>query len=158
MKIQYTQFAPNPSLRGTITNLPAHVAQVLIAQGVAVHVPYKDFRERLAAEFSPLAKPPVVEWGVQEPKGNYSRVAVVKRVGSETMFFAAPPPDCPPAIVAQYKALTDGTVQEMSPDEAAMLAEAGFVGDSNKHRPVCIDKDKEGKPVYVNPLEFVARK
>jgi hypothetical protein len=39
MKIQYTQFALNPALRGTTTNLPAHRAQVLIDSGAAVEVP-----------------------------------------------------------------------------------------------------------------------
>jgi hypothetical protein len=39
MKIKYTEFAPNPALRNTITHQPPHIAQSLIAQGVAVHVP-----------------------------------------------------------------------------------------------------------------------
>jgi hypothetical protein len=39
MKITYTQYVPDPSLRGTTTNLPAHIAQVLIASGQAVEIP-----------------------------------------------------------------------------------------------------------------------
>jgi len=50
MRIKFTEFAADPKLRGTTSNFPAHIAQSLIAQGAAVAVPYKDFRERLAAE------------------------------------------------------------------------------------------------------------
>jgi hypothetical protein len=39
MKIQYTQFALNPSLRGTTAHLPQHRAQALIDSGAAVEVP-----------------------------------------------------------------------------------------------------------------------
>jgi hypothetical protein len=39
MKIRYTEYALNPSLRNTITHLPAHRAQALIDSGAAVEVP-----------------------------------------------------------------------------------------------------------------------
>jgi hypothetical protein len=35
MKIEYTEFIPDPALRGKTTHLPAHIAQVLIATGQA---------------------------------------------------------------------------------------------------------------------------
>jgi hypothetical protein len=49
MKIQHTEFAPNPALRNTITHLPPHIAHNLIAQGVAIHIPYKNFVEYMNA-------------------------------------------------------------------------------------------------------------
>ncbi len=161
MKIRYNEYVANPELRNTIKNLPAHVAQVLIAQGVAAHVPYTSVKDRIESEASllPKPKPLAVEWGVQDANlSQYSRVTVIKRFGSETTFFAAPPADCPPSIVARFKELTDGTAQEISPDYAAVLAEGAFVGDSNKHRPIYMGKDKGGKPIYVKPEEFVVRK
>jgi hypothetical protein len=39
MKIRYTEFALNPSLRNTFAHLPAHRAQALIDSGAAVEVP-----------------------------------------------------------------------------------------------------------------------
>lgn len=144
----------------TIEHLQPHVAQTLAAAGLCEIIPFKDFREMLAASMPP-AKAPVIEWGVQEANlSQFSRVTVIKRCGSEVTYFTAPlPSDCPPSIVARFQELTGGkTAQEISPDYAAVLAEGAFVGDSNKHRPIYMGADKEGKPVYVNPEEFVTRK
>lgn len=57
MKITYTEFAPNPALRGTTTHLPGHIAQNLIAQGVAIHVPYKNFAEFMTTEHAQGSHP-----------------------------------------------------------------------------------------------------
>jgi hypothetical protein len=72
MRIQYTEFVANPALRNTIANLPAHVAQVLIAQGSAVALPRAArgsaawLAERLeeSAAFNPPAAAPLLTWGV----------------------------------------------------------------------------------------------
>jgi hypothetical protein len=39
MKIRYSEFCLNPTLRGTTTHLPAHRAQALLDSGAAVEVP-----------------------------------------------------------------------------------------------------------------------
>ncbi len=159
MRITYTEFVPNPNLRGTTVNLPAHVAQVLIAQGSAVAVPYKSYQDRLASEFSSPAVPVKIEWGIQQGSASqYSRPAITKRVGSEATFYSTPPADCPAAIAEQFRQLVDGTLYELPPDEAAMHAAAAYVGDSNKHRPVLIGHNKKtGEPLYRNPEDFVKR-
>jgi len=72
MRIQYTEFVANPALRGTTTNLPAHIAQVLIAQGSAIALPRAPrgsaewLAERLeeSASFNPPAPAPVVTWTI----------------------------------------------------------------------------------------------
>ena len=110
MRITYTEFVPDPKLRGTTVNLPAHVCQVLIAQGSAVAVPYKSYQERLAAEAMPPAPPPEISWGVQDTGASlFSVVCIVKKVGNETFYLKEPPTDgsCPPSIVAKWKSLTD---------------------------------------------------
>lgn len=160
MKIIYTQFAADPALRGTTTHLPAHIAQVLVAQGVAREIKYANYIERLQSlqDAMPPAKPPVVEWGVQDGLSQYSRPTIIRRCGSDTAFFAAPPADCPTAIVEQFRQLTDGSQFELSPEEAKMHAAAAYVGDSNKHRPVLIGHNKKtGEPLYRNPEDFVKR-
>jgi len=161
VRIKYNEFVANPVLRNTIVNLPAHVCQSLIAQGVAVGVPYKNLADRIQSEQALLPKPapPVVEWGIQKGSlSEYSRPAIIRRDANGVTYFASPTPDTPPAIAEHFRQLTDGAVQELSPDHAAMLAEAAFVGDSNKHRPVCVGKDKEGKPLLVNEHgEFVKK-
>lgn len=91
MKIQYTEFAPNPALRNTITHLPPHIAQNLIAQGVAVHVPYKNYVERLSEEFregssSYNVNPPQVsgvEWSCAELPTT-GRPVIYRKSGYET--------------------------------------------------------------------------
>ncbi len=159
MRVRYNEYVANPTLRHTETNLPAHVAQSLIAQGVAVHVPYTSVRDRIESEAALLPKPaaPAVTWGIKESTGNYSCTTIVKCVGADTTYFKTPPPDCPPSIVARFKELTDGVAPTMSPDVAALHAAAHQVGDSNKHRPI-LKKYVDGKPVYVDPAEFVKRK
>ncbi len=113
MKIQYTEFVADPSLRNTITNLPAHVAQVLIAQGSAkaVPMPARGSKEWLAARNEQAATATVpdahdtvagvsgVEWGIHQ---SGKVVAVIKRVGSDTFFFDTPPADCPRSITQQF--------------------------------------------------------
>ena len=153
MKIRYNEYVANPALRHTETNLPAHVAQSLIAQGVAAHVPYTSVKDRIESEAALLPKPaaPVIEWGMKEA-GMYTPTTVIKRVGSETTFFKTLPPDCPPSIVARFKQLTDGVeqVQELPPDEAKALEGAYRKGDSNKSRDVVIGRNPDGTPKVWN--------
>ena len=106
MKIQYTQHVADPSLRNTITHLPAHVAQVLIASGQARHIPFKNAVERLNYEMSLLANAPVVvEWGVREADGSAHSVnVVIKTTGSEQIFYDAPPADAPDFIKVRFAA------------------------------------------------------
>lgn len=113
MKIQYTEFVADPSLRNTTVNLPAHVAQVLIAQGSAkaLPAPRRGTNEylQMRAEESALVTAPsdydtpagvsATEWGLHL-KGKV--VAVIKRSGSDTFFFDSPPADCPRSIVQQF--------------------------------------------------------
>jgi len=93
MKIQYTQFALNPALRGTTTDLPQHRAQALIDSGAAVEIPMpprgsknwharmaENERERVAlipADQRQSAPSPVPVWSVHFVQG--SNTFVVKR-------------------------------------------------------------------------------
>jgi hypothetical protein len=112
MKITYTEFAADPALRGTTTNLPAHIAQVLIAQGVAKSCPMppRGSAGWLAArkEQSALATAADpgdtvvhmgLEWGIQH---NLGKPAIIKRLNSENYFYDVPPPECPRSIAIQF--------------------------------------------------------
>jgi hypothetical protein len=103
MKIQYTQFALNPALRGTTTNLPQHRAQALIDSGAAVEVPYKNYQERLA---DTMQKPTaaLVQWAVHE-KAAGSAVIVKTVNGGDVSYYNAPPEGCPPAVVDRFNYL-----------------------------------------------------
>ena len=91
MKIQYTEFAPNPALRGTTTHLPGHVAQNLIAQGVAIFIPYKHYSEFLSAEHRTGSDPsnanPTqvtgVEWSCSTLPHDIGRVVIWRKQGGE---------------------------------------------------------------------------
>jgi len=94
MRIKFTEYAADPKLRHTISNLPAHIAQSLIAQGAAVAVPYKDFRERLAAEAaegSDKSNPTVEnvkvpQWGIHTDQIT-GRQILIRRQGFEELRF-----------------------------------------------------------------------
>jgi hypothetical protein len=83
--------------------------QVLAKAGIIEIVPYKDFRERLAAETAAqaaTAPPATTRWAVRE---NPVRVPdklpfqVLKILPSgETLYFAYPPDDAPPEIRKRF--------------------------------------------------------
>jgi hypothetical protein len=117
MKIQYTQFAPNPALRGTTTHLPPHIAQNLIAQGVAVHVPYKNFVEFMNANHRSGSDPsnsnppsPVsgVEWSCVRLT---DRAVIFRKSGFETTRIetvaVAIQAGCPESVCRQFTAMED---------------------------------------------------
>ena len=92
--------------QGTIEHLQPHVCQPLIAAGICEHVPYKDFRERLAAETLSTTTP-VVEWGVLDAEGPGSIVRVIKRASSNLTYYDSPPQDAPRAIVVRFNELAN---------------------------------------------------
>ena len=112
MRIKFTEFAADPKLRGTTSNFPAHIAQSLIAQGAAVAVPYKDFRERLAAEAaegSDKSNPKVEnvkvpQWGIHTDQFT-GRQTLIRRQGFEEIRFEPPEEavkaGCPLGIAGQ---------------------------------------------------------
>jgi hypothetical protein len=150
MKVRFTS-GPKAN---TIEHLQPHVAQTLVAAGLAVEEKYASYAEFLSAA-NPPAVAPTVEWGVRQA-GAYTPASVVKRTSAgELTHYRTPPPDCPPSIAAQFRELTDGAEVPLGPDETKLLEAAYRVGDSNKHRPVCIGKNQKGEPVYAS--EFLKR-
>lgn len=97
-------------ISGPKINTTEHVAndigRTLVAAGLAEHVPYKDFRERLAAESSPAAKPTPVEWGIRESDGSpFSVTVVVKKTATGMQFLSQPPDDAPESIKRRFAEL-----------------------------------------------------
>jgi hypothetical protein len=156
VKIRYTEFVPNPALRNTETNLPAHVAQVLIAQGSAVAVPFKTYADFLSSKNPPAVAVPV-EWGIKEA-GAYSPVCVIKRTANGETFYKTPPPDCPASIVDQWRSLADGSEVPLSPAEAKVLEDAYRNKNGDGHRKIHTHNDRNGKPVFVDAGDFLQRK
>lgn len=106
-KIKY--ISPSPK-SGQIEHVQPHIAETLVRAGFAVPVPYKGYVDFLNSEGgNDVSAAPVVEWGVQDRAGTslHSKVHIIKRTGAETTYFSAPPADCPPSIVARWKALTN---------------------------------------------------
>jgi len=118
-RIKY--IAPSPKA-GRIDHVYPHIADTLVSAGLAEHIVYKDFRERLAAEFSPPAVAPVVEWGVQDKtQSPFSSVLIIKRTGCETQWLKEPPVDCPPSIVARWAELTNAENPELVSERLQQL-------------------------------------
>ena len=98
-------------ISGPKINTTEHVAndigRTLVAAGLAEHIPYKDFRERLAEESSPAAKPTPVEWGIRESDGSpFSVNVVVKKTATGMQFLSQPPDDAPASIKCRFAELT----------------------------------------------------
>jgi hypothetical protein len=146
VRIKYTEFAPDPRQWNTVVNLPAHVAQVLIATNQAVAVPWKDFRERLAATATAGADPfnvnayvEGVQWGVIPAEtSQFRRVVICKRAGAETTWYDGPTSEMPPSIVAQFEQLTNSTV------DPEVLAERR---EQDKNRQI-LQEQQERKAAY----------
>jgi hypothetical protein len=127
MRIQYSQFHPDPTLRGTINDkLPRSIAQGVVASGLATEIPYKNYFERLAAEGQSQTAGAVVnvqvvgtEWGFSDAKHSQFKIpVVVKRFGSETIWYSTPPSDCPASILKQF---LDAQSREVTPAEREQL-------------------------------------
>lgn len=93
MKIQYSQFTLDPSLRGKTVHLPAHVAAVLIATNQAVEV-----------KLPPRGAPGWAEARMEESRvlagtGDASQDTVVANVYPPTWTLETLPITCKPAIV-----------------------------------------------------------
>jgi hypothetical protein len=124
MKIEYTQFIPDPALRGKTTHLPAHIAQVLIATGQAKEVKlpprsapgWAEARVALSRETQgpPVAGDTVVEFH-KDPQWSVvaapisGRPTFFRKWGYETARFVgvnaaeqAKANYCPEAILKQY--------------------------------------------------------
>lgn len=144
MKIEYTQFAPDPTLRGKTTHLPAHIASVLIAQGVAIEIKlprygqpgWAEARVALSRETQgpPNAGDVCVEfhkdplWSVVAAPIS-GRPTIFRRWGYETARFVgenaaelAKANHCPEPILKQYDALVntkDISAQQVAEAQAA---------------------------------------
>lgn len=120
MRITYTAASPKAGITEHIDNV---TGRVLVASGMATEYKYKDFRERLAAEFSSAsgagcvnASVVGVEWGIKEGSVN----AVIKRVGAETIYYSCPPDDAPESIKKRFTELAaiDPNANAIAVDQA----------------------------------------
>jgi hypothetical protein len=95
---------------GTVEHIENTAGRTLIAMGEAEAVPYKDFRERLAAEaavgsHSTNVNPGVLgtEWGlIPSETSSFRQDVVVKREGASTTYYSDCPPEAPAAIKKQW--------------------------------------------------------
>lgn len=126
MYIQYIRDCIDPDTKELLgrkderVHVPQSVGENLIFRKLAQRCPRPNYgtpewiAERQAADaqrvpMSADADPNVkgVEWGVKDKDlSPFSKVLVVKRVGSATTFYDALPADCPPSIRARFESLT----------------------------------------------------
>jgi hypothetical protein len=103
MRVTYTAASPKAGITEHIDNT---TGRVLVASGLATEQKYASYRERLAAEASPAAKPIPVEWGIKESDGSrFSVNTVIKKSSAGTIFYSAPPDDAPAEIKRRFAAL-----------------------------------------------------
>lgn len=97
MRIQYNDFAPNPSLRRTTITLPRHEAMPLIRQGIAIEIPYTSAADRLKSEGQGAIDTqfhgnvnPCVEGTQYHVKKDGLRVIIIKREGANETVYDGP--------------------------------------------------------------------
>ena len=104
------RFVSGPKIN-TIEHLQPSIANVLIASGLAEHVPYKDFRERLATEGQGMQTPdPNYVHGVQWQVKEHSLVnaaqgsAFIERRSGTEVLYGTPDnfKDCPKSILVRF--------------------------------------------------------
>jgi hypothetical protein len=87
--------------------------QLLAKAGLIEIIPWTSYRERLASEHASAsgagcvnASVVGIEWGIRESDGSaYSQNVVIKKSGSTTTFFSAPPDDAPASIKQRFAEL-----------------------------------------------------
>ncbi len=137
MRITYTEASPKSGITEHIDNT---TGRVLVASGLATEYKYRNFRERLAAEFSSASgagnvDPNVkgVEWGIRESDGSaYSQNIVIKKSGSETTFYSAPPDDAPESIKRRFAELASINPNAASEVLAQAKADAALYNEQSK--------------------------
>ncbi len=104
MKIKY--IAPSPKA-GQEEHIENTAGTALCRAGFAEEIRYKNYRERLAAEFSPPAPPSVVSWGILEATSYASLPAIIRREGANTVYYSSYEglADCPVSIRQRFDAL-----------------------------------------------------
>jgi hypothetical protein len=128
MKIRF--LAPSPKA-GQIEHCENAAGRALILAGLAEAVPYRDFRERLAATAATAsghgsidATVVGVEWGIRESDGSpYSVNSIIKKSGSNTTWYSAPPDDAPESIKRRWKELVDVAPRDPFEKERAISAQ-----------------------------------
>lgn len=134
------RFVPPSPKSGTVEHCENAAGRALILAGLAEAVPYKDFRERLAAEFSSAsgagnvnASVVGISWGIRESDGSaYSQNVVVKRVGAETTFFSAPPDDAPESIKRRFAECASKNPNAAAEALAQAKADAALYNEQSK--------------------------
>jgi hypothetical protein len=132
MKIKFVEPSPKAN---QIEHVRPDTGRTLCSAGFAVEIPYASFRERLLEEGQGGANPQStnpcvvgVEWGVKSASGSgFGVVAVIKRFGSETTYFSAPPADAPESIKRRFADLSNSTGSTAAADlDAAKRAQIEY--------------------------------
>jgi hypothetical protein len=106
MRITWKNHPHDSTKNSTTEHVSRELAAVAVGYGQAVYAPYKNYVDRLNDESKFRATaPPVVEWNVLDAEGPASIVRVIKREGSNLIYFDAPPRDAPKAIVVKFNEL-----------------------------------------------------
>lgn len=142
MFVKYNSYAPNPSLRGTIADPKPHIAEALVAQGIADYYRYPTLREHMeaveksrAARESATAPKPAVQWAMKKSERRDVLQYVVSRTDvCGTTHYDAPPKDAPQWLKDKFKAMvaTDAQLfkdrQEVLKQQANEPAFNGYQG------------------------------
>jgi hypothetical protein len=119
----------NSPKAGLVEHIDNATARTLIAAGFAEPVPYKDFRERLAAESTSQTAGTIVSvgvsgtaWGFDGSCSQFRQPVIIFKRGAETVYYDAPVKDTPAAIVKQFHEAV-GTALTPEQIETIRLAE-----------------------------------
>lgn len=106
MRIRYSEFHPDPSLRNTLVDLKPHIAEQVIGSGLAKSEPYKTYQERFRAESVEASKLPPAQaaWGISDSFSKsvpFGLLVTKSLLGTSTVYEYCPD-DAPQRIKDQY--------------------------------------------------------
>jgi hypothetical protein len=100
--------------------------QLLAKAGIIEIIPYRDFRERLAAEATSQTAGSFQnvsvdeEWGFDGSCTQFRQPVIIFKRGSETLIYDGPTKNCPATIASQFR---DATQPIVNPEWAEELRE-----------------------------------
>ncbi len=150
MLIKYNQYALNPALRGTIADPKPHIAEQLVAEGVAEYFRGRTLKEHLDTieKFRIAALPPdkkenTVRWCVTERFVNdpySSRFVITKTTAHETLHYSTLPADAPPHIKQRWADLHATDAQAFKDRQEFLKRQASEPASTNGYGPADVAK------------------
>jgi len=133
MFIRYNQYAPNPALRGTIADPKPHIAEQLVANGIAEYYKFPTLKEHLDAveKLRVATLPPQADqWAINPSRSDDPsalRFIVMHTSVNGITYYDAPPATAPAHVKQRFADLVATDSQAFVDRSNFLKQQAGHV-------------------------------